>query len=560
MLENSGDIVQTAKTVVEKARLEIGRGNREEGRRLVKEAWTVLGGYAEEFFPDDLRYLLDPERHGSSCPGTSPESFDRYIELTEAMFPKHEREDILARAVEATNRFFGAERGGLFWFPGGKMTRDPELRAACNLTRADVASKDFKVNKDLVLKAFGTGRPLLNRDEGGGQNLSNASARALLCLPVEIRGKVRAVLYHDNSYLEDCFDFLDADTLQKIVAHLSRQVARIWDYFQVREERNDLIMEKSIQAESSAEKAFLYESPKMAALIQNLDRAALSDSTILITGETGVGKELVAQRVHTKSRRHDKAFIIVDALTVPPSLIESELFGHEKGAFTGADAQKKGRLEMADKGTLFIDEIGELTPEVQAKLLRAIQERTFFRLGGIRTIQSDFRLIAATNRDLQKAVSSGGFRKDLYYRLNVVPFHIPPLRERRDDILPLARHFSNHFSRKYKHRALHFDPEAENQLKKYDWPGNVRELENIIERAVLLSSGGRLEIDFSRSPGKGMPDMLQDLPTLDELQKRYIEYVFEKAGGKLGGPGSASEILGLKRTTLYARMKKLGIR
>ncbi len=560
LLEKSGDIVQIAKTVVEKARLELSRGNREEGRRLVKEAWPVLGGYAEEFFPDDLRYLLDSEHHGSSCRGTSPESFDRYIELTEAMFPKHEREDILARAVEATNRFFGAERGCLFWFPGGQMTRDPELRAACNVTQADVSSNDFKENKELILKAFRTGRPILNRAGRGNENLSNVSAKALLCLPVEIQGKIRAVLYHDNSYLEDCFDFLDADTLQKTVDHVSRQVARIWDYFQIREERNDLIMEKSIQEESSAEKVFLYESPKMAALIQDLDRVALSDSTILITGKTGVGKELVARRVHTKSRRHDKAFIIVDALTIPSTLIESELFGHEKGAFTGADRQKKGRLEMADKGTLFIDEIGELTPELQAKLLRAIQERIFIRLGGIRSIQSDFRLIAATNRDLQKAVQSGRFREDLYYRLNVVPFHIPPLRKRREDILPLANHFLNHFSRKYNRRGLHLDSKAEKQLEKYDWPGNVRELENIIERGVLMSSGTRLDIDFSGSTGKGFPDMLKDLPSLDELQKRYIEYVLEKSDGKLGGPGGASELLGLKRTTLYARMKKLGIR
>lgn len=561
-LEKSGDVVQISKTLIEKARLALIRKDRDEGRRLVENAWTVLGGYAEEFFPDDLRYLVDPDRHGRTLPETTPFSFDRYIELTEAMFPVHGRDEILSRAVEATNRFFGAERGGLFWFSGGRVTKSPELRAACNLTQTDISAESFRENLSLIIKSFTSNRPLLKRKRESGGSPEQATVKSILCLPVEIRGKTRAVLYHDNAYMEDCFDFLDDATLRKVVRHASRQVERIWEYYQVKEERNNLI-EKTISITGEtpdAGKELLFRSPVMIDRIGQMDRAAQSDSTILILGETGVGKELAARRVHAVSRRGGRTFIVVDAASIPETLIESELFGHEKGAFTGADRQKRGRLELADQGTLFIDEIGEIPPGIQVKLLRAIQERTFYRVGGTRTLRSDFRLIAATNRDLEAEVAAGRFRQDLYYRLNVVPVRIPPLRERKEDIAALAGYFLNQIARRYNRPDLFIDQPTLALLEAYDWPGNVRELENIMERAVLLSTGDRLEIDLSMNRLKKERHSYEDLPTIDELQERYIRYVLEKTGGRLGGPDGASKILGMKRTTLYARMKKLGMR
>ena len=436
-LERSGDTIQLSKTMVEMARLELTMGNRKKARYHAQNAWKVLGGYASDFFPDDLRYFLESEDYVK----TAEEPVERFIELTESMFPLYSRDEILTRAVIATNRFFDAERGGLFWFPGGKMTKNPELRASCNLSPSDISEPGFKNLRKFIFTAFTENRTIIKRNITSQPNLPGRTVKAVLCLPVEVRDKVRAVIYHDNSYLEDCFDSLNPEIIKKVGTHISRQVARIYDYFRLREERNDLISEKSIQDAAMDEKPLIYQCSLMSNIIFMLDKAAASDSTILILGDTGVGKELTARRIHLMSKRSKNAFIIVDANTIPEGLIESELFGHEKGAFTGADRQKKGRLELADQGTLFIDEIGELPKSIQVKLLRAIQERNFLRVGGTRTLHSDFRLIAATNRDLIEEVKAGRFREDLYYRLNVVPFRIPSLAERSDDIPLLANHF-----------------------------------------------------------------------------------------------------------------------
>ncbi len=559
-LEQSGDIVQLSKSIIVGARLEISRGNFDEGRRRGQKAWIVLGGYANDFFPNDLKYLVGSEQRCRRSPETPQDSFERYIELTESMFPVHSQDEILSRAIVAINRFFGAERGGLFWFADGNKTNKPELQASCNLTINDVEAASFRSSLSMVIKAHEKNQPVLHRNRQKSSTHSARSIKAILCLPIKNRGKVEAVLYHDNSYLEDCFDFLDTEILAKMMSHVSRQIERIMEFFQIREERNDLIIKKALHEESVTDNSIIHKSRAMKELMVRLGKAAQSDSTILISGETGVGKEMIASQVHSMSPRRDKAYIIVDATTIPEGLIESELFGNEKGAFTGADRQKIGRLELADQGTLFIDEIGELPKSIQVKLLRVIQEHSFMRLGGVRPMRSSFRLIAATNRNLAKEVSAGRFREDLYYRLNVVPLQVPPLRDRYGDVALLARYFLKLFTKRHHRPNLSMDPETEKLLEHYDWPGNVRELENIVERAVLLSSGEQLEVDLPLRSLENDNHPFVGLPTMDELQREYIEYVLDRTGGKLSGPGGGSEILGLKRTTLVARMKKLGLR
>ena len=559
-LEKAGDIIQLSKTKIEIARLELSRGLRKEAMQKAKEAWHAMGGYAEKFFPDDLHYLVDSDAYNLTSIDTADKTFDRYIELTEAMFPVDNQEDILSRAIKATNRFFGAERGGLFWFPEGNFTNQPTLRAFCNLSQKDISVEEFKSSYDLIIKCFMERRPLMKRSAFKKKELSGRKLRSILCLPVEVRGKVRAVIYHDNSYLEDCFDFLNDNTIKKVIDHVSRQSARIYEYYKIVEERNELVSAKTLQDTSLKEQGLIYKSRLIADLVDRIDRVSQTDSTILLLGETGVGKEVMARRIHAASPRRERPFVVVDATTIPENLFESELFGHEKGAFTGADHQKKGRLELADRGTLFIDEIGELPLSVQVKLLRAIQERAFLRLGGTRTIVSDFRLISATNRDLNEEIAAKRFRTDLYYRLNVIPFEVPALRDRAEDIALLTKHFLAHFAKKYHRHDLKIDPNTENLLRQYHWPGNVRELENIIERAVLLSTQGRLEIDLPLAGTKKTAALFEDGPTLDEMERRYISHVLEQTGGKIGGPGGAVETLGIKRTTLISRMKKLGLR
>ena len=559
-LEQSGDIVQLSKALIVTARIELSRGNRKNGMEGLNKAWTTLGGYADIFFPEDLRHLLDPGRHGKYSPETPHESVERFIELSESIFPLYEQDEILSRTVIAINRFFGAERGGLFWFPGGKMTKKPELRAFCNMSTHDVNDDSFEPNLALIKRAFREKQPIIKRDITPQWNPSGKSIKAILCLPVEVRGKLSSVLYHDNSYLEDCFDFLDTSTISKMMRHVSARIDRIYDYFQIRAERNNLMVERALRDRTLEEKKLVYACQIMIDLIKQVDTASRSASTVLFLGETGVGKELFARRVHAMSPRKNNPFIVVDATSIPETLIESELFGHEKGSFTGALQQKKGRLELADKGTLFIDEIGELSKSIQVKLLRAIQERQFYRVGGIRMHSSDFRLIAATNRNLAAEVASGNFREDLYYRINVVPFRIPALRERTEDIPVLADFLLKRFSRKYNQPGRKIDPETENVMKRYNWPGNVREMENVIERAILLSSGDTLEIDISVEKNSGTEHFFGDMPSLQELEKKYIQYVLGKTDGKMGGRNGASEILGINRATLYSRMKRLGMR
>ncbi len=299
-------------------------------------------------------------------------------------------------------------------------------------------------------------------------------------------------------------------------------------------------------------------SASMRRAFQAIDKVAPTDSTVLITGETGTGKELVARAIHNASPRRGSVFVKVDSGTLPAGLIESELFGHEKGAFTGAHSRKNGRFELADGGTIFLDEVGELPLDLQVKLLRVLQDGTFERVGGTRTMSVDVRVIAATNRDLEAAVREGRFRSDLYYRLNVFPIRVPALRERKEDVPVLVRHFVMKYAARMGKRIEKIPQQGLEQLGSYDWPGNVRELENVIERAVILSSGPELELDewLPRWPGGAV---VARLPSLAELEREHITRALDLTGWRVRGDKGAAQILGLKPTTLEARMKKLGI-
>jgi len=297
-----------------------------------------------------------------------------------------------------------------------------------------------------------------------------------------------------------------------------------------------------------------------ATLKQVLDKArtvAPSDATVLILGETGTGKELIARAIHRMSSRKNASFVKLNCAAIPAGLLESELFGHEKGAFTGAVSQKMGRLELADKGTLFLDEVGELPLEVQPKLLRVLQDHEFERLGSTRTIRADIRLIAATNRDLAKSVAGRQFRSDLYYRLNVFPIRMPELRERKEDIPLLVRYLVQKFARRMNKQIETIPAETMNALASWEWPGNVRELENFIERSVILSQGPILRVPLVEL-NLATEDSHSD-STLESLQRENIIRVLRETGGVLGGPRGAAARLGLKRTTLQYKMQKLGI-
>jgi len=299
-------------------------------------------------------------------------------------------------------------------------------------------------------------------------------------------------------------------------------------------------------------------SPALESVLEQVERVAPTDSTVLIQGETGTGKELIARAVHNLSARCGRPFIKLNCAAIPFDLLESELFGHERGAFTGAIAQKIGRFELANKGTLFLDEVGDIPPGLQPKLLRVLQEQEFERLGSTRTHQVDVRLVAATNRNLVDMVKRNEFRSDLYYRLNVFPVPLPPLRERRGDIPALVEHFVELYARRMSRQIDHISPETMSELMSYAWPGNIRELQNFIERSVILTSGNVLESPLATLRNNAETESVGPT-TMEDAEREHIRKILEQTRWVVAGPNGAAARLGIKRSTLYFRMQKLGI-
>jgi formate hydrogenlyase transcriptional activator len=354
----------------------------------------------------------------------------------------------------------------------------------------------------------------------------------------------------------------DLDFLQQVANGVAVAVENALAFEELAALKDQLAQEKAYLEEEVRTDNFqqiVAVSVALRAALKKIETVAPTESTVLICGESGTGKELVARAVHDLSPRRERTFVKLNCAAIPTGLLESELFGHERGAFTGAVSQKIGRFELAHKGTLFLDEVGDIPLELQPKLLRVLQEREFERLGSTKTIKVDVRLVAATNRDLAKMVAEGRFREDLYYRLNVFPVTLPPLRERRDGIPQLVRHFTQQFARRMGRRIETIPTAVMEALVRYPWPGNVRELQNVIERAVILSPGTTLQVPLAdlRPVGQQAPALAT--VTLADAERDHIVGVLRESGWVVGGPKGAATRLGMKRSTLQWTMKRLGI-
>ena len=391
------------------------------------------------------------------------------------------------------------------------------------------------------------------RDEGLGRMIN---------LPLIVHNACIGTL-NVGSTLSGDPDADDLEFLGQVATQIALAIDHVQAYEQIDRLQKQLIQENQYLHEEIRETynfgAIIGSSTSIRQVLDLAEAVAPANSTVLITGETGTGKELLGRLIHELSPRREKAFIRVNCAGLPAGLVESELFGHERGAFTGAEQKRIGRFELAHGGTLFLDEIGEMPLEAQAKLLRVLQDGLVDRLGGMNSVPVDVRIIAATNSDLSEAVVNGRFRSDLFFRLHVFPINIPPLRDRQEDIPLLARHFFDHFQAKFKRNCLGIDEQSLTQLVDYAWPGNVRELRNVVERAMILSSGSEFSVDKALMQSHQGLDEPKAVKTLKDMEKVQILDALEKSSWRISGPFGASHRLGLKASTLRSRMKKLGI-
>jgi formate hydrogenlyase transcriptional activator len=394
---------------------------------------------------------------------------------------------------------------------------------------------------------------------GTADRLLAEGLQSLCCVPL-IRPKGPLGVLVLGSTRANAFKTEDLTLLNQVAAQLALALENARAAREVEQLRSRLEQDAShLEGEARPQVHFeeiIGESAALKVVLNQVMVVAASDATVLILGETGTGKGLIARAIHRTSKRKDRNFVTLNCAAIPTGLLESELFGHEKGAFTGAVSQKIGRLELADKGTLFLDEIGEIPLELQPKLLRVLQDHEFERLGGTRTIKVDMRLIAATNRELAKSVSEKEFRSDLFYRLNVFPIRMPSLRERREDIPLLVRYFIRHFARGMDRGIETIPSETMNALINWHWPGNVRELENFIERSVILTDGTALRAPLAEFQAE-TPNSAER--SLERTEREHIIRVLRETGGLISGPNGAAQRLGLRRTTLQSKMQRLGI-
>jgi Nif-specific regulatory protein len=455
-----------------------------------------------------------------------------------------------------------AERGAILIVGDGG-----ELVSEFGLERSGDASRPVEVSRTIIRQVMEEGSAVLAADliEGSfdtSESLRAARLSSLLCAPLVLYGRALGVVYLTATDPSTRFEeeHLQLVTVISGLAAVALNNAR---HVEQLESENSLL-----RAESHVEHGMVGDSTRMRQVYQFIARVAPTDTTVLIRGESGTGKELAARALHLNSTRRERAFVAINCAALTETLLESELFGHERGAFTGALAQKKGRLEVADGGTLFLDEVGEMSPAMQAKLLRVLQEREFERVGGTRTIRVDVRVVAATNRDLEEAVKTRGFRQDLYYRLNVVSFEMPALRERREDIPLLASYFAAKYSAKFKRKVTGLALEARECLIGYDWPGNVRELENALERAVVLGSTERIlpedlpETVLESSPAEAahaeaVPPITRYHEALREAKRQLILRALEQSSGSFT---EAARALGVHPNYLHRLIRNLNLR
>jgi formate hydrogenlyase transcriptional activator len=508
------------------------------------------------------------------------------LEVNNAIINNLTQEALFASAYEAIRRVVSFDRAAF-------LLHQPETKTLKLLSMdSDTESEFFRLGKEYDLQETRVSAWVLDRQQAvvrgdlekeqqsaGDQRLVAEGIQSYCVVPLVAMGNSIGT-FTVWSEAKNRYSEADAELLQEVANQVALAIANMKSYeeiaaLKVRLEKENVYLQEEIRTVHNFEE-IVGNSPTLLELLRRVDQVAPTDSSVLIYGETGTGKELIARAIHDRSARKNRPLVKVNCSAISAGLVESELFGHVKGAFTGAFERRIGRFELADGGTIFLDEVGELPLETQVKLLRVLQEREFEPVGSNRSVHVDVRIIAATNRNLQESISAGSFRSDLYYRLNVFPLEVPPLRERSSDIPQLAMFFLSRYSRNLGKRMEGISAAATERLKIYFWPGNVRELQNVIERALILSHGPILELEadlISVSASEALRDTAQEvaevarptgpssaLKTLEEVERAHISAVLQQTRGVIEGANGAAKTLGMHPNTLRHRMEKLGIK
>jgi transcriptional regulator with GAF, ATPase, and Fis domain/tetratricopeptide (TPR) repeat protein len=563
LLKNAGAKIELGRTQVELAKFFISQKENSPAKQFANMAYLTLTEIDSHLFPSELLFLVQDKPQKNRM-------FKGISELSNAVDSFQDTDSYLGKVVTILTDMFGAERAAILLRENGNPNAPLHIAATRSFSPEELTQFDGEPLQTLILSAFEKKNPLIINGPEKNINFPKPdtnifSVRSLACIPLVIHGLNIGLIYIDNRLLEGIFS--DKDFV--IMTAIATQVAL---YLKATTYHRELSLSKvhsknlpSYLENNGSDKEFpqiLGKSKAIKSALIKIKKVAITDATVLILGETGVGKELMAQAIHQKSHRADKPFITINISALSESLLPSELFGYEKGAFTGADKAKAGRFEMAHNGTIFLDEIGDLSTEAQVKLLRVLQEGEFERVGGNQTIHSDFRLIAATNRNLSNMVAMGDFRSDLFYRIGTFPIEILPLRERKEDIPILASYFLQKYATKHRKSVLTIPKYEIEKLLEYSWPGNIRELEHIIERSLILSESSELLIpnfEITSISSEKKTNRTELLP-LDEISRRHIIKVLNHTKWRVRGEKGAAKILELKPTTLEYRIKKLGIK
>jgi formate hydrogenlyase transcriptional activator len=535
--------------------------------------------FADAYSPEEVRFLslVAAQIALAIDDALAQQRLKLLLDMTNGVVSKLDLRELLREVSASVRRLMQCDGVGV-------TLSDPdtgELRvyAFDKSERRGIVHEGMSISKEgssTLVRALRTSQPVCvaEVDSTTDPLAAGEGVKSMCHLPLIGRERVLGVLTLARDR-ESAFGEEDAGFLGQVANQITLAVENAIAYGEIASLKDKLAQEVVyLQDEIRTELKFeeiVGNSDVLRRVLAELETVAPTDSTVLIYGETGTGKELIARAIHNLSSRNSNAFVKLNCAAIPTGLLESELFGHEKGAFTGAIAQRVGRFELANRGTVFLDEVGEIPLELQPKLLRVLQEREFERLGSTRTLRTDARLIAATNRDLTAMVEEQKFRSDLYYRLNVFPVRVPPLRERREDIPLLVRHFVQQFSRRMNRSIETIPSETMNTLVRYDWPGNIRELQNVIERAVIVSSGPALKVpldDLRTRVGSAEPlnggGVSEDTGTmrdvLDDAERKQILAALKQTSWVVAGPKGAAALLGMKRSTLQAHMQRLGIR